>query len=158
MAGVQDTAFTGGTLTLSPLGQNLAGTFCSSCLLGIISAGGASGPPMKEIIAQALPASGLAGNVWSGPNPVTSPLVIGCGNAVKAQCAKGIVDWFAREKGANIPASEVYFFDDTTGNTNGFADFGYNARQVSCPSRAGAIGFCGASLNEIQRAKGIFNC
>lgn len=156
-AGVQDTAFGGGELVLSPLGVGVKNTFCGKCHLGIVSAGAAGGPGEKAVLQESL-ASGGCGTVWSTPGAINSPLVMGCPDAQKAKCAKGIVDWFKKAKHIDIPAEEVYFFDDHTGNTNGFDAFGFNARQVSCPSREGVIGLCGAQLNEIVREKGVTNC
>mmetsp|Transcript_61397 Transcript_61397/g.180094 ORF Transcript_61397/g.180094 Transcript_61397/m.180094 type:complete len:380 (-) Transcript_61397:33-1172(-) len=161
--GILDDAYGGGDLALSVLGQNLLGTFCGACHLGIVSMGGAGGPQEKEVIAMQV-MGGKAGSTWSGPGgpglngSIISPLVIGCANQFKARCSKGIVDWYARARGVHIPPQEVYFFDDTTGNTRGFADFGFNARQVSCPTRAEPIGLCGGLPWEIQRVKGIFDC
>jgi len=154
--GIFDPAFGGGDLVLSPLGLGLtSATFCGQCHLGIVSQGGAGGPEMKQALEQHLPG---AGTDWSGPNPVTSPLIIGCADAMKAQCAKGIVDWYRTSKGINIPSGEVYFFDDHDGNTNGFGAMGFNARQISCGSRDGPYGFCGGQPGEVVRAKGVQNC
>lgn len=157
--GVLDNAFGGGDLTLSPLGQKLASTFCGQCHLGIVSQGGAGGPDMKAVLQTSFVG---AGEAWSGPGHITSPLVIGCADPLKAKCAKGIVDWYYNEQHVDIPANEVYFFDDHTGNTNGFDAFGFNARQVSCASRdasnGNSIGLCGAQLEEIVRETGVVNC
>lgn len=156
--GVFDDAFTGGELTLSPLGQAIGRTFCGACHLGVVSAGGAGGPDEKAVLQTHLPGFGAASVTWSGPNAISSPLVIGCSNALKAQCAQGIVDWYRTARNVVIPPQEVYFFDDLTGNTNGFANYGFNARQVSCGSRDGNTGLCGADLSEIVRIPGISNC
>jgi len=85
-------------------------------------------------------------------------LVANCPDPQKAQCAEDVVNWIRATKRVNLPDSEVYFFDDHTGNTNGFGERGYNARQVSCQSREGIIGLCGALANEIVREKGVKNC
>jgi len=148
-------------LTLSPLGQGLASTFCGKCHLGVVSAGSAGGPPEKEQLWQSLKGAGELPKQWSGPSPVYSPLVVGCPDPQKASCAKRVVDWYG-SKGIHISPPNVHFFDDHTGNTNGFAQLGYNARQISCASRdwsiGGTVGFCGAALSEIVPDKGVFNC
>merc|ERR1711933_261408 len=46
--GVLDTAYGGGTLTLSQLAQAVSNTFCNACYLGTISAGTASGDHSVE--------------------------------------------------------------------------------------------------------------
>lgn len=153
--GVFDSAFGGGDLVLSDLSLNLKSTFCGKCHLGVVSAGSAGGPEMKAVLQGQLPG---AGNVWSGPSPITSPLVIGCGDAVKAQCAKGIVEWYQKQKHVTIAPKDVHFFDDHTGNVNGFGEFGYNARQVSCGSREGIVGLCGGQVAEVVDAPGIAAC
>jgi len=156
--GVWDSAFAGGDLTLSQLGQSIGSTFCSQCHLGLVSAGGAGGPEEKHVLLGRLAGDGELRGLWSGPGAITSPLVTGCGDNVKHICAKGIVDWYQRNQGIRIPDHEVYFFDDHQGNTARFAEFGYNARQVSCASREGAVGLCGAVPSEVIRAPGISNC
>lgn len=156
-AGIHDEAYGGGDLTLSALGQGIHTTFCGQCHIGIVSAGGASGFPMRN----ALETSLKVDHLWSSPTSVISPLVIGCKNSVKATCASNIVSWYKTENGIAIPPHEVYFFDDTTGNTAGFAAYGFNARQVSCASRDAAtanVGLCGATPQEVVRVKGVFNC
>eukprot|EP00416_Gambierdiscus_australes_P007374 CAMPEP_0171126482 /NCGR_PEP_ID=MMETSP0766_2-20121228/113357_1 /TAXON_ID=439317 /ORGANISM="Gambierdiscus australes, Strain CAWD 149" /LENGTH=290 /DNA_ID=CAMNT_0011589533 /DNA_START=33 /DNA_END=903 /DNA_ORIENTATION=- len=146
--GVWDTAFGGGVLTLSVLAQGVSGTFCGQCYKGVVSAGSAGGPKEKQVLARQL--IGNEDSVWSGPGNIQSQFVIGCPNTRKALCARGIVNWFEREKGILIPPGQVYFFDDLTGNTAGFAAQGFNARQVSCASREGDIGLCGAHPQEIM--------
>mmetsp|Transcript_80183 Transcript_80183/g.227012 ORF Transcript_80183/g.227012 Transcript_80183/m.227012 type:complete len:392 (-) Transcript_80183:167-1342(-) len=156
-AGIHDEAYGGGDLTLSALGQGIHTTFCGQCHVGIVSAGGASGFPMRDALMTSLNVDHL----WSSPTSVMSPLVIGCRNSLKATCASNIVSWYGTEKGIVIPPHEVYFFDDTTGNTAGFAAYGFNARQVSCASRDAAtpnVGLCGATPQEVVRVKGVFNC
>lgn len=154
--GVRDYAFGGGILTLSALGQNIHSTFCGGCHLGIISAGDAGGPKMKEVLQVAMRTTAI----WSHPMIIKSPFIIGCSDLQKPACAKGIVNWFQESKGIVIPAQEVYFFDDHTGNTAGFHALGYNARQISCATRDSDphIGLCGGTPSEIIRAQGTFNC
>jgi len=156
--GVFDNAFGGGDLTLSALGEGVKSTFCGDCHRGIVSAGSAGGPDEKAVLEQQLRDDSGEPAVWSGPDDIRSQFVIGCPNPQKAQCAQGVVDWFAGTKGISIPSEEVYFFDDLTGNTHGFAERGFNARQVSCHSRMGALGLCGARPSEVVREKGVQNC
>lgn len=157
--GVEDDAFSGGPLTLSPLGVGIRETFCSDCNLGIVSAGSAGGPAMKQALQENMP--GL-GSVWSTPSKVVSPLLVGCLDGIKPQCAKSIVDWFKAAKEITIEPRNVFFFDDHNGNTAGFVKFGYNARQVSCAKRdkswGDTIGLCGGQLGEIIANLGMNNC
>jgi len=158
MPGIYDDAFGGGDLTLSELGQAVKGTFCGTCHRGVVSAGDAGSPQEKAVLEEQLCDGPGEMGPWSTPKDIRSQFIIGCPNGLKAECARGIVDWFANEKGIVIPDEEVYFFDDFTGNTAGFADQGFNARQVSCESREGAIGLCGARSWEVVRAKGVRDC
>lgn len=153
---ISDAAFGGGQLTLSALGRALGSTFCGHCRLGIVSAGNPE-PQERNVLHDHLTGLGSIPNVWSGPSAIVSPLVIGCANALKAECAEGVVNWYMTQ-GVLIPPSRVHFFDDLTGNTAPFAAKHYNARQVSCASREGAIGHCGATPAEITDAPGVFNC
>merc|ERR1712023_262669 len=69
-----DTAYGGGNLTLSEVGQSLAGTFCirRGCYLGIVTAGDTSGPgssERKELVARFKSAGGkLPSSEWVGPS------------------------------------------------------------------------------------------
>jgi hypothetical protein len=154
-----DPAFGGGEMSLSRLGQAVGSTFCSDCKLALVSAGSAGGPDERDVLVAKLggPARSPAEREWSGPNPVTSSLVFGCPDAVKENCVRDIVEWY-EGLGVSITPNEVYFFDDHTGNTEGFASLGFNARQVSCQSRDGVVGLCGATPEEIVRQPGSFNC
>lgn len=156
--GVVDPAFQGGEMVLSALGQGISTTFCGGCHLGLVSAGAGGGPAEKLVLENHLRGASAAPTWWSGPGVVVSPLVTGCSNPEKALCASGIVAWYRMNRHVDIPPTEVYFFDDLTGNTAGFAALGYNARQVSCGSRDGEVGLCGATPGEIVREQGIKNC
>jgi len=156
--GVYDNAFSGGDLHISELGQHIGDTFCGKCHLGIVSAGSAGGFEEKAVLQSLLKGASEVPALWSAPGGIVSPLVIGCGNDVKATCAKGIVDWYKAQRNVEIPPHEVYFFDDLTGNTRGFADYGFNARQISCSSREGPLGLCGGQAWEVVRQPGVFNC
>lgn len=158
--GVEDPAYGGGQLTLSPVGARLKETFCGDCNLGIISAGTAGQRPMRETLENHMP--GMKNGNWSIFSDVQSSLVFGCGDNFKPQCSQDVVDWFLKERQVKIEPHNVFFFDDHTGNTRGFADRGFNARQVSCASRdhnfANTVGFCGAQLDEIVAERGSINC
>jgi hypothetical protein len=158
--GVFDPAYGGGTLHLSPLGQAIGSTFCSKCKLGIVSAGTCGEEDERnELLKQLGGAARTAGErEWSGADPVTSPLIAQCADPDKHNCVQGIVEWYLQNAGITILPNEVFFFDDHTGNTEGFAEKGFNARQVSCKSRDGIIGYCGATPDEIVRELGVFNC
>lgn len=162
LVGTTDPAFGQGNLTLSELGRGLRKTFCGSCHLGIVSAGSAGGPAEKQALRAALTGASELPRWWSGPEDITSPLVVGCPDKEKAACAKRVVGWYAKERAIHVEPRDVHFFDDHTGNVRGFAAHGYNARQVSCDSRdlgQGAIvGFCGAALAEIVPDKGVRVC
>jgi len=157
---VQDTAFGGGPLTLSQVGQNPRTGECTGCKIGVISAGSAGFADEKVTLDQDL---GVSKQPWSGPNEITAPLVTGCVDEKKPQCAEGIVKWYMDHEHTQIPADEVYFFDDSQHiNIDGFAQRGYNAHQISCASRDssmnGAIGLCGATIEEIAKRKGTSMC
>merc|ERR1719408_480155 len=74
MPGITDTAYGGGTLSLSEVGQSLEGTFCSKCYVGIVSAGdaGAEGSKERAELVKRLGSSGgsLPSTEWSGPSKV----------------------------------------------------------------------------------------
>ena len=129
VSGSYDDAYGGGSLTLSQLGQNLWHTFCGSCHVRAITA-----HPHRR------------------PNLPISESVVGCNEGCKAYHAGRM----ASELG--IAKSEVYMFDDKASNINPFRGTGMNAHQVSCGSREGGHGLCGATLGEIQKAKGVTTC
>jgi len=157
--GVKDPAFGGGILTLSSLGKNIESTFCRACYTGIISAGAVGGPAERNVVQHQLRGLGSGPGFWSTPHlGLRSPLVFGCGDAVKPRCAHAIVQYYYFRQGIAIPPGEVYFFDDHTGNIWGFESYGYNAHQVSCATREGDVGLCGAQPYEVQRRKGISTC
>lgn len=160
--GVQDTAFGGGPLSLSQVGQNPRGGGCDGCKLGVISAGSAGLDDEKKAIELGLNLS-IPMQSWSESGTITAPLVTGCVDARKPECADGIVKWYKDKENIEIPPNEVYFFDDSHGmNVHGFAQRGYNAHQVSCASRDasmnGAVGLCGATANEVSKKKGTSMC
>eukprot|EP00440_Ansanella_granifera_P061009 gb/GFBE01066127.1/.p1 GENE.gb/GFBE01066127.1/~~gb/GFBE01066127.1/.p1 ORF type:complete len:304 (+),score=59.96 gb/GFBE01066127.1/:1-912(+) len=167
-----DSAYGTGPLVLSEVANNLDKTFCSKdrCHIGIVTAGTGSldGPDEErgQLFARLSKAShGQSGDgQWSGPDvdPPISPLIFSCPDPKKVECAKSIVDML-NGKGANIPADNVYFFDDHRGNADEMYKYGFNGREVSCLSRDmdiddGIVGLCGARLNEIVKEKGVKNC
>lgn len=177
ISGVQDTAYTGGTLVLSQVGKSLEGTFCQSkgCFLGIVSAGSASGPKSKErdTLVQRLSANGgkVASTEWSGPSgeggapascegaQITSSLVLGCVDGTKQFAVTSIVGWLESRQHVSIAPADVHMFDDRENNISPFKGTGYNALQISCTSRAGEIGLCGAVPGEIvDSKKGVHLC
>lgn len=152
--GVTDTAFGGGGMRLSEVGQNVGGTACGACKLGIISAGAADGNGEQGVLAAQL---GLSES-FSPAGAVNSRLIFGCGNGVKQNCAADILAWFERSQAIKILPEDVYFFDDLGENIPGFANLGMNAHQISCAGRDGDIGLCGATADEIRLEKGITMC
>lgn len=161
--GVQDGAYGRGTLTLSELTQHVASTFCSSCHLGIISAGDASGSGSAErdVLHQKLNlGEHKLPDGWSYPGAVTSPLVLGCPDGSKQNVVPDIKAWYWTNEGVDIADRDVHFFDDRSENINPFWGLPYNAHQISCAARDlnGAIGLCGAELGEIQQKTGVTLC
>jgi len=156
---VYDSAYGGGDLTLSNLGQHVQSTACARCKLGIVSHGTAGGNSMKRKIRSLIQGSGYIPDHWSYPNSIDSPLVLGC--SYKPSCVRGVVDWYNRH-GASISPSKVYIFDDKRDNVESFHGSGFNAHQVSCSSRdwgeGGSIGFCGGSAGEVRLAQGVSTC
>lgn len=174
---IHDTAYAGGKLTLSPVGQSISNTFCSMCFVGIVTAGDCSGHGSEErsLLIQKLSAHGkLVSTEWSGPSlfgedrkncsdaEVHSTLVVGCSDGTKQYAVAKVVKWLETAQGVSIAAQNVWHFDDRTNNILPFIGTGFNARQVSCESRdyssGGAIGKCGATKSELVDSNGIFMC
>ena len=171
VSGVSDSAYGGGTLTISALAQGVSGTFCDSCSLALCSAGDASGPGSKErdyILNNVLGGSARVGGAseWDDDGEqggkVTSPLVTRQRDGQKQDAAKAIVEWYASSAKITFDPSNVYFFDDRADNVSPFAGSGFNAHQVSCATRdsskMGLVGLCGATASEIVRKSGISTC
>eukprot|EP00929_Paragymnodinium_shiwhaense_P014294 TRINITY_DN12219_c0_g1_i1.p1 TRINITY_DN12219_c0_g1~~TRINITY_DN12219_c0_g1_i1.p1 ORF type:complete len:567 (+),score=125.31 TRINITY_DN12219_c0_g1_i1:109-1809(+) len=171
---VRDTAYGGGTLTLSPVGQTIKGTFCERCYVGIVTAGDASGhnSPERARLVLDLKASGakLISEDYSGPSLygenrrpcqahyATTPLVVGCTDGSKQEAVKGIAQLIQRREGVVLKPENVHHYDDRSQNIYSFKGTGYNAHQVSCSTRDGHVGLCGAQRYEITDAKGINAC
>lgn len=163
--GIHDSAYSGGTLTLSELAMSLAGTFCHECHLATISAGNAEGPgsPERQRLHEKLSAGGLLPTIeWNtgGCNVQGSPLVTGCADGHKQNAVPGIQQWYNNAHGVSIADQDVYFFDDRAVNVRSFLNTAYNARQISCATRdlGGAIGLCGARLSEVLKTPGVYFC
>ena len=163
-AGVRDNAYGGGTLTLSQLAQAVQSTFCSKCYLGIISAGDAAGGGSAErrVLHDRLKAGDSTGalpDAWSAPGcGVTSPMVTSCADGQKQTAVPGIMRWYRDNAGAMIEDRNVHMFDDRVSNIVPFRGLAYNARQISCRSRDGEVGLCGAELSEIVETPGVALC
>mmetsp|Transcript_47698 Transcript_47698/g.85876 ORF Transcript_47698/g.85876 Transcript_47698/m.85876 type:complete len:249 (+) Transcript_47698:123-869(+) len=127
--GVYDIAYGGGDLTLSDVGQHLGSTFCGSCHVGAISA-----------------------DPHHRPHLPVSRVVVGCDAGCKAQQAARMA------QSLGVAKHEVYMFDDKANNINSFHGSGMNAQQVSCGSREGSHGLCGAKTSEIQKSFGVKSC
>lgn len=152
--GINDNAFGGGALTLSLVGQRPFETGCKECKKGTISAGQASNDHEQDIIAAKLGAPGP----WSFPTDIQSTLVFRCGDRTKHMCAQSILDWYLSEQNVKIEPGDVYFFDDSAVNIADFGKIGMNAHQVSCASRDGKHGLCGATPEEVTLTKGTSFC
>mmetsp|Transcript_4052 Transcript_4052/g.7371 ORF Transcript_4052/g.7371 Transcript_4052/m.7371 type:complete len:249 (+) Transcript_4052:68-814(+) len=129
VVGGYDDAYGGGALTLSQLGQNLWSTFCGACHVRAITA-----------------------HPHHRANLPVSASVVGCNAGCKAYHAGRLAS------GLGISRSEVYMFDDKAENIRPFYGTGMNAHQVSCSSREGNRGLCGARLAEISNSKGVTTC
>mmetsp|Transcript_26826 Transcript_26826/g.32645 ORF Transcript_26826/g.32645 Transcript_26826/m.32645 type:complete len:241 (-) Transcript_26826:173-895(-) len=173
LPGVKDTAYDGGNLTLSQVGQSLAHTFCSQCIVGIVTAGDCSGPNSQERkdLVQRLPQNQLPSQQWSGPSAggearracvpadAQSTLVTGCVDGTKQEAAKGILSWLSLQNISILP-NDVWHFDDRSINVQPFKKTAMNARQVACAARDQhwGIGLCGATPQEILRQPGVVLC
>mmetsp|Transcript_93001 Transcript_93001/g.259988 ORF Transcript_93001/g.259988 Transcript_93001/m.259988 type:complete len:299 (-) Transcript_93001:41-937(-) len=169
-----DTAYGGGRLTLSSVGQSFCGTFCSQCYVGIVTAGDASGFESEEraLLVQRLHTCGhLVSTSWTGPSArgearrncsgasIDSPLVVGCADGTKHFAVARIAEWLKGELGVNIERSRTWHFDDRSNNIAEFGASGFNARQVSCKTRdMSVLGLCGATPSEISDALGVSQC
>jgi len=161
--GVTDSAYGGGTLTLSHFALNVNKSECAACYLGTISAGDASGPnsPERKVLHGhlAVKPGKLPSDQWSGPHPVTSPLVFSCPDRTKQTAVPGVLAWY-KKQGIVVNDENVHFFDDRGDNVEAFQGTKYNAKQISCGSRdlGGVVGYCGAALGEVVLTKGVTKC
>jgi len=174
---VWDAAYGGGHLTWSELGANgLASTFCSRCYTGVVSAGTGSNDEERsyivdvilktskqEELAKKLPSAKAWSNGYiPSRGRAKSPFVATQPDRKKQYAVQAIQQWYDTEARVCIPNFGIHFFGDRTENMDYFADYGYNAREVSCGSRdrhmAGMVGYCGAKLHEIVEAPGVCKC
>jgi hypothetical protein len=169
MPGIYDTAYGGGTLTLSPLSaEGMAETFCGSCYLGIITAGDGSGYHSKEqeyllkhVMINSLMTSELNADFCSARQHQKCAFITQKPDRTKQEAVPDILEWYA-SKGIEIAPKNVYFFGDRKENIPPFAGTGYNAKVISCNSRdhshGNMIGYCGARPEEIVPTSGAVPC
>jgi len=169
--GVEDDAYGGGELVLSQVAQGLRKTFCRACYIGVCSHGDADfgyskerGVLLKSIL-QTRPMRHLRlrpfAAQWSDEG-LLSPYVVMAPDEEKQLYVAKIREWYLRQ-GIGIMTQNVFFFDDRANNVLPFKGTGLNARQISCASRdmtiaGGAVGLCGATLDEIVRQPGVVAC
>lgn len=167
MTGVYDNAFKCPEeghcdLVLSEAAQNLNDTFCSKCYRGIVSHGPAGGEGSKEREALLEVLGGIRWTLsatWSPPSPrVASTLVVNAPDGLKQDSVREIVNWLRTDRKVHIDHKHVHFFDDNDVNAPAFDGTGFNARQVSCGTRSGTVGQCGARIGEIIAERGVKSC
>lgn len=165
IAGVEDQAYKGGTLTMGEFGQAINETFCGKCFMGLVSAGSVSGTgsaERREMMKFLNKTGMLMSDVWNpaNSNPPISPLVPNWQDGTKQNAVKAIIQWHSTHVGVAIADKDVHFFDDRESNVSPFKSTNYNARQISCGTRDTdpAIGLCGATLAEIVTTLGVELC
>jgi len=173
--GVEDTAFSGGTLVLSQLGAKMQDTFCGTCVHGIVSAGDAGGQDSGERgrLLEAIGGTEKTGVDWwqdinwDANTKAESSLLVHAVDGQKQDSVRSMVEWWREHQKLDIKDENVWFFDDLLKNVEGFRDSGFNARQISCTSRGpveqwvaweGKIGGCGTLLEEVVKEKGVHVC
>eukprot|EP00438_Fugacium_kawagutii_P014893 Skav226513 [mRNA] locus=scaffold1773:71194:71970:- [translate_table: standard] len=135
VVGGHDDAYGRGDVTLSHLGQNVWNTWCSECYI-----------------------RGISAHHHARPNIPIPQNYHSCNRGCKADKAERL------RRELNIRASEVYMFDDKARlqsrmlNIWPFKGTGMNAHQVSCHSRDGDHGLCGATTRELKRQHGVTTC
>jgi hypothetical protein len=155
-------AYGDGDLTLSELGQDGGGSgFCGGCYIGVVSGGSAGGAGSDEratLLAQLNVNQTLGADFQDHcPSPAGSPLLLSCTDTRKQNAVANIVAWYG-EQGVGIEEKDVFFFDDMALNVSPFEGSGFNAKQVSCGSRDGRHGLCGATLAEATNTTGVHLC
>ncbi|CAK9052268.1 Hypothetical protein SCF082_LOCUS28617 [Durusdinium trenchii] len=130
VVGGYDDAYGGGEVTLSHLGQYVWGTWCG----------------------QECHIRGISAHHRARPNIPVPQNVLSCNRGCKAEKARKM----AEELG--IRKSQVYMFDDKASNIRPFHGTGMNAHQISCSTRDGDHGLCGATTREVRREKGVSTC
>merc|ERR1711953_68804 len=164
-----DDAYDSGNAVLSAFATaGIRTTFCGHCYLGICSHGHASGDGsdwanylMNTVVRSDVHDTFMEKNPgykkWSYGIGVDSPYVLKTEDGQKQVAVENMRQWYGRH-GASINPSEVYFFGDRTSNIPPFETKNFNAREISCDSRDGQIGRCGARSEEIRNDKGIHKC
>merc|ERR1712166_1179300 len=153
-------------LTLSALALGLNRTFCSRCLIGVVSAGTGCGSGSQEraLLLQRLNVSGgLLSGEWSAPGETTSPLVTSYEDGKKQVAVAAVRRWYQdNDSRLSIEAKDVHMFDDRVSNIAPFKGTGFSAHQISCktrdPQHDSEIGLCGATLSEIVPTVGVHLC
>jgi len=171
----QDTAYNGGTLMISELGQHLDSTFCKACYRGIVTAGQASGPGSDERaeILRRLGGTKYTRSDWwqdvgfDTTAEVKSSLVVQAKDAFKQEAVKSMLKWWKADQHIEFKPENVHMFDDVRANVEPFKGTGFNAVQVSCQVRGvkewdgmfdGQVGGCGGEIAEAVAEKGIKVC
>ena len=124
---------------LSPAAQNLRSTDCGKCFSAIVSAGG----PRPIVAMVDLP---------RGSRPDVEPLALWNVPAhQKGDVIPGILGYYRKHAGVRIPPSGVNFYDDYRVALESVKDKQPESavHQVSCRSRSGRRGLCGADVDEI---------
>lgn len=171
--GIQDVAYTQGTLALSELGEHVEKSGCNECYMGVISAGGPTGPEKGKLFEHLtvngkMPDGVTSMDAWhtcEAPGGVATkasgPFFTLCHDGIKQKTVPFLKKWY-ESKDIYIDDEEVYFFDDRESNVSPFdTDNPYNAKQISCATRDSKIdgvGLCGAQLSEITLDKGKTLC
>ena len=162
-----DKAYGGGNATLSALAvAGIDKTFCKDCYLGLCSAGDGSGVKSEwddyilNRIMRTTPQDHLTDKFpflkdWSlGPidkaHPLKSPYVLNQPQDEKPAAVEAIRQWYQMIFNFTITKASTHYFDDKAENVVRFNGLGIPAQEVSCASRAGDIGLCGASPEEIR--------
>merc|ERR1711957_727120 len=128
---------------------------------GIVTAGMATGAGSEERTRMLELLGGpnwTLSDEWSARKPVTSTLVVGAIDTRKQESVRDMMSWLKKERDIHIQDHRVHFFDDRIINILPFKGTGFNARQISCPSRDGEIGFCGGTLAEATDDIGVHDC
>lgn len=175
-AGTPDSAYDGGTFTSSDLLINLDTTFCGRmCYIGIITAGDASsaykqawgvrqeGPTEMELLHKKISSlkygiggQGLAGSWVTAESAILggqrAPFVLKTMDGQKHNLVPLIIEWYERTHSILFTdKASVFFFDDRADNVLGFVGSGYNAKQISCATRADAALWTGCNCGSPAR-------
>lgn len=169
MPNIWDSAYAGGALLMSEGMQGLHLTYCKNCYIGIISAGDANGTnsAMRSILRAQLDIGvGDLPFEWGteGCNSTGTPLIPKCQDGHKQYAIPAIKKYYEDRSGGTIMDDKITLFDDRESNILPFehqTTTRYNARQISCASRAAnpddpdstdtsVLGKCGATVAEIN--------